>query len=226
MKAKQLRIRLKRFTCAVGEKTNYPIFWLDQPQQLAEFVQSRLNGRCPFVITSESIHGLYISFIQQIAVPQKTFVIPDGEEQKSLNVIESLVTQLLQLRADRECLLIALGGGVVGDITGFLASVYLRGVSYWQIPTTLLAMVDSSVGGKTAVNSALGKNMIGTFYQPAAVFICMGFLNTLPEREFRAGLAEVVKSAVIKNKKFYQYIASHIAEINQKKRPHFAASFL
>lgn len=214
VKLKQLHLRLKRLK--PGNQREYPIFWLDQIDQLANAVQKRLDERYAVVITNESIHRLYKSLITKVAEPQNVLVISDGEDQKNLNVIESLVEELLKLRADRKTTLIALGGGVVGDITGFLASTYMRGVSYLQIPTTLLAMVDSSVGGKTAVNSALGKNMIGTFYQPLGVFICIDFLKTLPEREFRSGLAEVVKSAIIKSGKFYKYIASHLREINEK----------
>ena len=125
-------------------------------------------------------------------------VIPDGETHKSFDTLRDLLTRLLELRADRGTVLVALGGGVVGDLAGFAAAIYQRGIAYLQVPTTLLAQVDSSVGGKTAVNHPLGKNMIGAFYQPAGVVIDTACLATLPSRELAAGLAEVVKYGAIR----------------------------
>ena len=124
-------------------------------------------------------------------------VIKSGERAKSWETINQIASNLLKKNFDRKTILIAVGGGVVGDVCGFLASIYQRGIAYLQYPTTLLAQVDSSVGGKTAINHKLGKNMIGTFYQPSAVFISISSLKKLPEREFFAGLSEVVKYAFI-----------------------------
>jgi 3-dehydroquinate synthase len=133
-------------------------------------------------------------------------MIPDGEAHKSFDTLRDLVTRLLELRADRGTVLVALGGGVVGDLTGFAAAIYQRGIAYLQVPTTLLAQVDSSVGGKTAVNHPLGKNMIGAFYQPAGVVIDTACLATLPSRELAAGLAEVVKYGAIRDAAFFAWL--------------------
>ena len=133
-------------------------------------------------------------------------VIPDGETHKSFDTLRDLLTRLLELRADRGTVLVALGGGVVGDLAGFAAAIYQRGIAYLQVPTTLLAQVDSSVGGKTAVNHPLGKNMIGAFHQPAGVVIDTACLATLPSRELAAGLAEVVKYGAIRDATFFAWL--------------------
>ena len=135
-----------------------------------------------------------------------TCVIKSGERSKSWKTVNQIASNLLKKNFDRKTILIAVGGGVVGDVCGFTASIYQRGIAYLQYPTTLLAQVDSSVGGKTAINHKLGKNMIGTFYQPSAVFISIGSLKKLPEREFFAGLSEVVKYAFIMDRTFLQYL--------------------
>jgi 3-dehydroquinate synthase len=139
-------------------------------------------------------------------------IIPDGEEYKDLLWVQNIYNDLLKHKLDRSSALIALGGGVVGDITGFAASTYMRGISYIQIPTTLLAQVDSSVGGKTGVNHKLGKNMIGTFWQPRLVWIDVETLKTLPEKELLAGLAEVIKYGVIYDKELFDFL-----EVNREK---------
>jgi len=130
----------------------------------------------------------------------------DGERRKTLSTLENLSTQLVKLKADRNTVLIALGGGVVGDVTGFLASVYMRGIRFVQIPTTFLAQVDSSVGGKTGVNLTVGKNLIGTFNQPELVLIDPQVLDTLPEREYRSGLYESLKAGVIRNPRIFEFM--------------------
>jgi len=135
--------------------------------------------------------------------------IGDGEEFKNLQTLEEIFSQLIRRGFDRSSGMLALGGGVVGDITGFAAATYLRGVPFAQVPTTLLAQVDSSVGGKTAVNHSLGKNLIGAFYQPQLVHIDVATLHTLPAREYAAGLAEVVKYGVIRDRDFFQWLATH-----------------
>ena len=136
-------------------------------------------------------------------------LIPDGETHKNWATLNDVLTRLLELKAERSSLLIALGGGVVGDITGFAASIYQRGMPFVQIPTTLLAQVDSSVGGKTAVNHPLGKNMIGSFWQPRAVVIDTSCLATLPAREFAAGMAEVIKHGAIRDANFFDWLAGN-----------------
>lgn len=133
-------------------------------------------------------------------------VLPDGEEFKTMEILMSILNKAMEMRLDRKSTFIALGGGVVGDMTGFAAAIFQRGVKFIQIPTTLMAMVDSAVGGKTAVNHPLGKNMIGAFYQPEAVIIDTNTLMTLPDRELRSGIAEVVKYGLIRDAKFFDWL--------------------
>ncbi|HSW64921.1 MAG TPA: 3-dehydroquinate synthase [Dissulfurispiraceae bacterium] len=133
-------------------------------------------------------------------------IIPDGEKYKTLKYAEKILTKLLQERLDRKACLIALGGGVIGDVSGFAASLYMRGISFVQVPTTLLSQVDSSVGGKTGVNHPLGKNMIGAFYQPRLVWIDTDTLKTLPRRELLCGVAEVIKYGVIWDERFFAFL--------------------
>ncbi len=132
--------------------------------------------------------------------------VPDGEEYKTMDTVLSILDRLFENRFDRKSLLIAFGGGVIGDMTGFSASIFQRGIDFIQIPTTLLSQVDASVGGKTGVNNQFGKNLIGSFYQPKAVYIDPNFLNTLPDREYSAGVAEVVKMAVMFDEEFFRFL--------------------
>ena len=140
-------------------------------------------------------------------------VVPDGETHKSWATLEDIITRLLELHVDRATTLIALGGGVVGDLAGFAAAICLRGLPFVQIPTTLLAQVDSSVGGKTGINHPLGKNMIGAFWQPRAVLIDVGCLQTLPQRELKAGLAEVIKYGAIRDAAFFGWLEQNSARL-------------
>ncbi len=145
--------------------------------------------------------------------PCEVAFIPDGETSKSLAEAEKLYTRAIECGLDRKSAIIALGGGVVGDLAGFVAATFMRGIDLIQIPTTLLAQVDSSVGGKTAVNHALGKNLIGAFHQPRAVFIDLNFLKTLPDREIKSGLGEVVKYGVISDENFFTYLEDNAEKI-------------
>ena len=145
--------------------------------------------------------------------PYEVVFIPDGETSKSLGEAEKLYTRAIEAGLDRKSVVIALGGGVVGDLAGFVAATFMRGISLIQIPTTLLAQVDSSVGGKTAVNHELGKNLIGAFHQPKAVFIDLNFLKTLPDREIKSGLGEVVKYGVISDAEFFSYLEDNAEKI-------------
>ena len=140
-------------------------------------------------------------------------VLPDGEAHKTLDSLYLIMTALLEARFDRSCTVVALGGGVVGDVAGFAAACYQRGVNFVQIPTTLLAQVDSAVGGKTAVNHPLGKNMIGAFHQPSAVIADLDTLHTLPPREFTAGLAEVIKYGLIRDREFFDWLESNLDKL-------------
>lgn len=148
--------------------------------------------------------------------PYEVALIPDGETSKSLIEAEKIFTRAIEIGLDRKSCVIALGGGVVGDLAGFVAATFMRGINLIQIPTTLLAQVDSSVGGKTAVNHKLGKNLIGAFHQPRAVFIDLNFLKTLPEREIKSGLGEVVKYGVISDEKFFTYLEDNADKILQR----------
>jgi 3-dehydroquinate synthase len=161
-----------------------------------------------------SLYGSRVTAsIQKAGFDLLTVTIPDGEEFKDLTQLQHIYDQLLGYRLDRSSALIALGGGVIGDITGFAASTYMRGISYIQIPTTLLAQVDSSVGGKTGVNHKLGKNLIGTFWQPRIVWIDTDTLRTLPKRELLAGLAEVIKCGVIHDEDLFAFLEQNRKEI-------------
>jgi len=162
------------------------------------------------IITNPTVAKYHLETLKrQIDAKELSVVtIPDGESYKNLNTIESILNQLFEYRLDRKSLLIALGGGVIGDMTGFTASLYQRGIDFIQVPTTLLSQVDASVGGKTGVNNSYGKNLIGAFYQPKAVYIDPSFLDTLPVREFSAGVAEIIKMAVMFDKEYFEFIES------------------
>ena len=143
-------------------------------------------------------------------VAHESLLIPDGESHKNWATLQDIVTRLIEMRAERSTVLVALGGGVVGDLTGFAAAIYQRGMPFVQVPTTLLAQVDSSVGGKTGINHALGKNMIGAFHQPRAVLIDTQCLGTLPDRELSAGLAEVIKYGAIRDERFFAWLEGNV----------------
>lgn len=171
------------------------------------------SGRC-LVLTDRNILRRYPALVARLR-EKGTYVLalPPGEKSKTLATVERILTFMLRRRFDRGSLLVALGGGVVGDLGGFAASVYMRGIPYLQVPTTLLSQVDSSVGGKTGVNHSLGKNMIGTFHQPRAVFIDTAFLRTLPRRELMSGFAEVVKHGVIRSRRLFSYIEKNLDRV-------------
>ena len=153
------------------------------------------------------------SSLQEAGMHADVVLLPDGEAHKNQRTLDDLLTRLLELRVERSTTLIALGGGVVGDIAGFAAAIYQRGVPFVQIPTTLLAQVDSSVGGKTGINHPLGKNMIGAFWQPRAVLIDTSVLSTLPHRELSAGLAEVIKYGAIRDVDFFTWLEANMASL-------------
>ncbi|MFQ5442820.1 MAG: 3-dehydroquinate synthase [Thermodesulfobacteriota bacterium] len=173
------------------------------------------------VVTNPLVGGLYndrvITGLKEAGFDALTITLPDGEEYKNLSEASRIYDALIEHKMERNSPLVALGGGVIGDITGFAAATFLRGVPYVQVPTTLLAQVDSSVGGKTAVNHARGKNLIGAFYQPAAVFIDPDVLKTLDEREVRSGLGEVVKYGVIRDGEFFSFLEANSESLLQLK---------
>ena len=160
------------------------------------------------IVTNPTVAKYHLkSVLTKITAPKLEIIeVPDGEEYKSIETILLILDKLFMAKFDRKSTLIALGGGVIGDMTGFAASIYQRGVDFIQMPTTLLAQVDASVGGKTGVNNRYGKNLIGAFYQPKAVYIDPKFLETLPKREFAAGVAEAIKMAVMFDREFFDFI--------------------
>lgn len=172
------------------------------------------------LVSSPVVHGLMGARIEQaLAKTGKKLVrilLPDGEQYKTLETLNQIFDVMLAAKLDRKTVLVALGGGVIGDMAGFAAAVYMRGVRFVQVPTTLLAQVDSSVGGKTAVNHPLGKNMLGAFYQPIAVEIDTDVLNTLPDREMTAGLAEVIKYGLILDADFFSWCEQHVSGLRAR----------
>jgi 3-dehydroquinate synthase len=158
------------------------------------------------VLTNPKVAGLHLQTLLSRLSAKEVYIvtIPDGEQYKTLATIESVLERMFDHRLNRKSLLVAFGGGVIGDMGGFTASLYNRGIDFIQIPTTLLSQVDASVGGKTGVNNRYGKNLIGAFHQPRAVYIDPSFLKTLPSREFGAGVAEIVKMAVTFNAPFFR----------------------
>lgn len=180
--------------------------------------QPLIANRQVMIVTNTTLQELLLPKLMQCIEeldnkPSKLSVtaLPDGEKYKTLETLNTVFDDLLKQRFDRKCLLIALGGGVIGDMTGFAAACYQRGVDFVQVPTTLLSQVDSSVGGKTGVNHPLGKNMIGAFYQPQAVVIDTDVLASLPERELSAGLAEVIKYGLIYDEPFLTWLEQNMA---------------
>ena len=173
---------------------SYPIYIGQALLSQAELLTKHITGKQVMIVTNTTVAPLYLEQIKSLLGPFKVadVVLPDGEQYKTLDTVNLIFDALLENRFDRSCTLIALGGGVVGDMTGFAASSYQRGVNFIQVPTTLLSQVDSSVGGKTGVNHPLGKNMIGAFHQPKCVLIDVDTLDTLDDRQYAAGMAEVI----------------------------------
>lgn len=186
-------------------------------QELVDFCLGGGFSGKGLVITDTNVGPLYgeglLQLLRQGGLTAELYEIPAGEGSKSLAMAEKLFTRCIELGLDRRSPVFALGGGVVGDLAGFIAASYMRGVPFVQVPTSLLAQVDSSVGGKVAVNHRLGKNLIGAFYQPQAVFMDLDTLRTLPEREIYTGLGEIIKYGIIYDKDFFQYLADNTAEV-------------
>ncbi|SEA81445.1 3-dehydroquinate synthase [Thiothrix caldifontis] len=198
----------------LGDRS-YPIHIGQGLLQQAELITPHIRGKSAVVVSNSTVAPLYLETTQRLlsGLKHSAVILPDGEEYKNLDVLNQIYTHLLEHKADRKTTLIALGGGVVGDMTGYAAASYQRGVNFIQIPTTLLAMVDSSVGGKTGVNHPLGKNMIGAFHQPQCVLIDTDSLNTLADRELSAGIAEVVKYGLIRDPAFLQWLDANMDKL-------------
>ena len=182
-------------------------------------LRQQIKGQQVMVVSNTTVAKLYLKPIEQAFqdVECDHFLLPDGEQYKTLQQTEKIWNALAQAHYHRDATLIALGGGVTGDITGFAAACYQRGIAFIQVPTTLLAQTDASIGGKTAVDHSCGKNLIGAFHQPTAVIIDVDTLTTLSDREYRAGLTEIIKHALIKDKDFFDWLEQHLDALLERQ---------
>lgn len=194
---------------------SYPIYIGEGVLNDKELIRPFVKGSQIMIVSNETVAPLYLEKAIELFADYEvdTVILPDGEQYKDLSHLNLIFDALLEKRHNRTTTLVALGGGVVGDMTGYAAASYQRGVDFIQIPTTLLSQVDSSVGGKTGVNHALGKNMIGAFHQPNCVLIDIKSLSTLPQNELSAGLAEVIKYGLISDLEFYKWLESNIEKL-------------
>ena len=195
----------------LGERS-YPIYIGNGLLSDTSLLSNNLPYQNILIVSNETVAPLYLNALQSALGNRlvDSVVLPDGEQHKSLDVLNKVFDALISGGFNRDCCILALGGGVVGDMAGYAAASYQRGVDFVQVPTSLLAQVDSSVGGKTGVNHAMGKNMIGAFHQPAAVIVDTDVLGTLPERELSAGLAEVIKYGFIKDAEFLTWLQQNM----------------
>lgn len=195
---------------------SYPIHIGAGLLQESDLIIQHLPRKQVAIVSNVTVAPLYLSYVSESlrakGIKVTEIILPDGEIHKNANTLDHIYTALLNAKCERNTTLIALGGGVIGDLTGYAAATFLRGVPFIQIPTTLLSQVDSSVGGKTGINHALGKNMIGAFYQPQVVIADTATLKTLPARELSAGMAEVIKYGLIRDAEFFSWL-----EINTEK---------
>ncbi len=198
----------------LGDARSYPVY-IDEKSSFTDLLKET-DATSFVVVTNDTIAELYKDELAawKKDIPElKEVVVPDGEKYKTMETVMTVLEAMLEAKLDRKTLVIAFGGGVIGDMTGFAASLFLRGVRFIQVPTTLLAMVDSSVGGKTAVNHAMGKNLIGAFYQPIFVWIETRYLQTLPEREFVAGCGEVLKYGFIGGEEMFSFVENRFQDV-------------
>jgi 3-dehydroquinate synthase len=202
----------------LGERS-YPIHIGSGLLDQADLYKKHIKGTFTAVVTNETVAPLYadkvVKTLESIGQKVKLIILPDGEAFKTWEVLQKIFDGLLENSADRKTTLLALGGGVIGDMTGFAAACYMRGIKFIQVPTTLLSQVDSSVGGKTGINHPLGKNMVGAFHQPQAVIADLDTLKTLPAEELAAGLAEVIKHGAIADAEFLSWIEKNQDALNK-----------
>ena len=210
---------MRTVTVGLGDRA-YPIYIGEGLLARADLFLPHLAQRKVSVVTNTTVASLYLekfsASLRSAGVEIVSVVLPDGEEHKNWQTLNSIFDALLSNRCERKSTIIALGGGVVGDLAGFAAASYQRGVPFIQVPTTLLAQVDSSVGGKTAINHPLGKNMIGAFYQPRMVLADTAMLDSLPVRELSAGLAEVIKYGLIMDLPFLGWLEANMDNLNKR----------
>lgn len=211
----------ERVRVALGKRSYDIVLHPGGLKELGQYLQDLGHTGRVGIVTNPILKRLYGPTVERslkkAGYQCHMICIPDGERAKTLRWVSKILDQLMEQRFERQSVLVALGGGVIGDITGFVASTYLRGIPFVQVATTLVAQVDSSVGGKTGVNHPLGKNMIGAFYQPSLVLLDTQTLQTLPKREWIAGLAEVVKYGMIADRKFFSFLEQRIGDILQKE---------
>lgn len=211
---------MQTLTVDLGDRS-YPIHIGANVLPRADLITAHLPQQSAAIITNATIAPIYLAPLMKAlesgGIRTVPIVLPDGEVYKNWDTLNAIFDALLKHRCERKTTLIALGGGVIGDLAGFAAAVYQRGVPYIQVPTTLLAQVDSSVGGKTAINHPLGKNMIGAFYQPLAVIADTDTLATLPERELAAGIAEVIKYGLIRDVDFFEWLEKNIDRLSARE---------
>lgn len=188
----------------------------------SHLLQSHVKGNKALIVTNDRIAPLYLEKYKALlqaggTLEVDTLVLPDGEEYKNMEILQRILDKCLENTLDRKGTLVALGGGVIGDMVGFAAAIYQRGVNFIQVPTTVMAMVDSSVGGKTGVNHPAGKNMIGAFHQPQCVFIDTDNLSSLPDRELQSGVSEIIKYGLIRDAPFFEWQEEHMDDILSRK---------
>ena len=207
---------MQTLTVELGSRS-YPIYIGENLLGQPNLIRPHVTSQRVVIVSNETIAPLYMDQLKQSldGLDCIEIVLPDGEQYKNLITLESIFDALLQQRCSRDTTIIALGGGVIGDITGFASACYQRGVDFIQIPTTLLSQVDSSVGGKTGINHSLGKNMIGAFYQPRCVVIDLATLQTLPKRELSAGVAEIIKYGLLGDMEFFNWLENNIQQLLQ-----------
>ncbi len=210
---------MKTLNLDLGDKS-YPIYIGQDLLTQTDLLTQHIKGKQVMIVTNTTVAPLYLAKVKALLTlfTVTEVILPDGEQYKTLDTVNEIFTALLTARFDRSCTLIALGGGVVGDMTGFAAASYQRGVNFIQIPTTLLSQVDSSVGGKTGVNHPLGKNMIGAFYQPKCVLIDVDTLDTLDDRQYSAGMAEVIKYGLLGNVDFLIDLQQNIDDLMHRDK--------
>lgn len=203
----------------LGERS-YPIHIGAGVLQQADLLLPHIHGKKVVVVSNTTVAPLYMEAVKAAlkGLTVVEVILPDGEEYKNMDTLQSILTQMLESRCDRKTTVLALGGGVVGDITGFASACYQRGVNFIQIPTTLLSQVDSSVGGKTGVNHPLGKNMIGAFYQPQVVLIDIDTLDTLDNRQFSAGMSEIIKYGLLWDKVFLDWLNDNMEALMRRDK--------
>ncbi len=209
---------MKTLRVELGDR-GYPIFIGQGLMEQAELVKPYVKGKQVLIVTNTTVAPLYLDLCKKAFADfdVQSVVLPDGEVYKTLETLNLIFDELIGQRFDRSCTLVALGGGVTGDMTGFAAACFQRGVKFIQMPTTLLSQVDSSVGGKTGVNHPLGKNMIGAFHQPECVVIDTETLNTLEDRQLSAGLAEVIKYGLIQDVNFFEWLEENIERLMNRE---------